>query len=69
MKVSPISELSEADALQLIKGCLIEICSYPRSLAVLKKQEKRWEDYAILCEEERSDRKADLNLRLARSVV
>ena len=40
MKVSPISESSEADALQLIKGCVIEICSYPRSLAVLKKQEE-----------------------------
>ncbi|QXD32481.1 hypothetical protein [Candidatus Pelagisphaera phototrophica] len=37
MKVSPISESSEADALQLIKGCVIEICSYHRSLAVLKK--------------------------------
>ena len=40
MKVPPISESSGADALQLIKGCVIEICSYPRSVAVLKKQEE-----------------------------
>ena len=39
-KVPPISESSGADALQLIKGCVIEICSYPRSVAVLKKQEE-----------------------------
>ena len=40
MKVPPISESSEADVLQLIKGCVIEICSYPHSLTVLKKQEE-----------------------------
>ena len=37
MKVPPISESSEADALQLIKGCVIEICSYPPQLSGTQK--------------------------------
>ena len=37
MKVSPISESSEADVLQLIKGCMIEICSYPPQLSGTQK--------------------------------
>ena len=37
MKVLPISESSEANALQPIKGCVIEICSYPPQLSGTQK--------------------------------
>ena len=33
MKAPPVPESSEADALQLIKGCVIEICSYNPQLS------------------------------------
>ena len=37
IKAPPISESSEADVLQLIKGCMIEICSYPPQLSGTQK--------------------------------
>tara|TARA_B100000212_G_C27384097_1_gene538412 strand:+ start:3263 stop:3508 length:246 start_codon:yes stop_codon:yes gene_type:complete len=40
MKVPPNSESSEADALQLIKDCLIENCFYSNSVVEPKKQEE-----------------------------
>ena len=37
MKVPPISESSETDALQLIEGCVIESCSYSPQLGGTQK--------------------------------